>query len=69
MKGKKSRMLGGGFPLSLLCPFFFRNFLGALWYVLSGQAWAEGKGELATCRLQTDRGRIADGNRTVCTSQ
>jgi len=32
---------------------FLCNFLGAL-YISLGQAWAEGKGELTTCRLQTD---------------
>jgi len=35
---------------------FLCTFLGAL-YIFLEQAWAEGKGELATCRLQTARGR------------
>jgi len=39
------------FPLSL---FFY--FLGAP-YTFLGQAWAEGKEELATCRRRADSGR------------
>ena len=39
------------FPLSLIC-----YLLGAL-YIFLGQAWAEGKGELATCRHRADCGQ------------
>jgi hypothetical protein len=41
------------FPLSFLC-----DLLGAI-SIFWGQAWAEGKGDLAACRLV----RTADGNR------
>jgi len=48
--------LGGGrrfsFVFSLVAHArfpFFCNFLGT-YHIFSGQAWAEGKGELATCR-------------------
>jgi len=60
------RRRGVGFGDGFLCSFplsFFCSFLGAL-YIFLGQAWAEGKGELATCRHRADSGR---GKRLRCT--
>jgi hypothetical protein len=39
----------------LLCSFFLCHFLGAL-SIFLGQAWAEGKGKLATSRRRADSG-------------
>jgi len=44
---------------------FLGNFLGAH-LIFLGPAWAEGKGELATCSHRADSGqRTADRKRTV----
>jgi hypothetical protein len=38
--------------------FFCLSFVISLvFYIFSGKAWAEGKGELATCRHRADSGR------------
>jgi hypothetical protein len=43
-------------PLSFPYCYFLCHFFGAL-AIFLGQAWVEGKGELATCRLRADNGR------------
>jgi hypothetical protein len=57
-----SRSLGAVFlclSSGFLC-YPLGYFLGAF-YHFSGQAWAEGKGELATSRLRADSGQETDG--------
>jgi len=58
---ERCREMDGVFPLSLTParPPPFCNFLGAH-HIFLGQAWAEGKGELATCRHRADSGQETD---------